>query len=181
MGLKVAVIGLAPSTRDGIPWNDEAWELWGLAWDAERYKLHRAFEIHDMHDITQFHGHTPASLKEYLEKISFCRRLYMADAYPEVPGAERYPYELVSQVCGNYWESSIAYMVGLAIVEGAEEISIYGVSMKANEEYFYQRPNLEYLIGLATGRGIKVHVHEGSPVMKFSGCDGYNGRYGWRG
>jgi hypothetical protein len=178
VGLKVAVIGLAPSTRDSIPWGDPEWELWGLAWDSERYHFHRAFEMHDMEEITTCKVHTYQNLPEYFEKVSFCRRVYMAEAYPEVPGAERYPFERVAEVCGAYWESSIAYMVALAITEGAEEIAIHGVSMKASEEYAYQRPNLEYLIGLATGKGIKVTVPEGSPVMKFSGFDGYAGRYG---
>jgi hypothetical protein len=178
--MKVAVVGLAPSTRDLVPWGTE-WEVWGLAWDSERYRLHRAFEMHDMQTMKTSPAAIYRDLPDYLERISMCRRLYMADAYSEVPGSERYPYEWVGTVCGAYWESSIAYMVSLAIASGADEIGIYGVDMKADEEYAYQRANLEYLIGLARGREIKVHVPDESPLMKFSGFDGYHGKYGWRG
>jgi hypothetical protein len=138
------------------------------------------FEMHDMQDMTESDSATYRDLPDYFERIGFCRRLYMADAYPEVPTAERYPYEAVAWSCGGYWESSVAYAMALAITEGAEEIAIYGVNMRAEEEYAYQRPNMEYLIGLARGRGIKVHIPECSPLMKFSGFDGYHGKYGWR-
>jgi len=32
---------------------------------------------------------------------------------------------------------------------------VYGVDMKADDEYGYQKPNMEYLIGLARGKGIQ--------------------------
>lgn len=178
--MKVAVVGLAESSRGEVPWSSD-WELWGLAWDVDRYRFHRAFEMHDMQTMKTCGASIYKDLPDYFERISLCQRLYMAEAYSEVPGAERYPYERVAEVCGAYWESSVAYAVALAIAEGAKEIGIHGVSMKADEEYAYQRPNLEYLIGLARGRGIKVHVPESSSVLKFSGFDGYHGRYGWRG
>jgi hypothetical protein len=181
MGLKVAIVGLAESSRHLAPWGSDEWELWGLAWDSERYRFHRAFEMHDMETMKTSGASIYRDLPEYFERIGFCRRLYMADAYPDVPTAERYPYEAVADVCGAYWESSIAYALSLAITEGAEEIAVYGVNMKADEEYAYQRPNMEYLIGVARGRGIKVHIPECSPLMKFSGFDGYHGKYGWRG
>jgi hypothetical protein len=180
MGLKVAIVGLAQSSRHLVPWKGD-WELWGLAWDSERFKFHRVFEMHDMKTMTTCGASIYHDLKSYFDKLDCCSRIYMAQAYEEVPRAERYPYEQVEEVCGAYWESSIAYMVSLAITEGAEEIAIYGVNMRADEEYAYQRPNLEYLIGLAKGRGIKVHIPDCSPLMKFSGFDGYNGKYGWRG
>jgi hypothetical protein len=179
--MKVAVLGLAQSSRHLCPWNDQSWEVWGLAWDTERYRFHRAFEMHDMETMKTSKASTYNNLPAYFEKINHCQRLYMPEAYGEVPSAERYPYELVGTVCGAYWESSIAYMVSLAIASGVDEIGIYGVDMRASEEYAYQRANLEYLIGLARGKAIKVHVPDASPLMKFSGFDGYHGKYGWRG
>jgi hypothetical protein len=179
--MKVAVLGLAQSSRHLCPWNDPSWEVWGLAWDTERYRFHRAFEMHDMETMKTSKASTYNNLPAYFEKINHCQRLYMPEAYGEVPSAERYPYEWVGTVCGAYWESSIAYMVSLAIASGADEIGIYGVDMRASEEYAYQRANLEYLIGLARGKEIKVHVPDVSPLMKFSGFDRYHGKYGWRG
>ena len=106
MGLKVGIVGLAQASRHLAPWTKPDWELWGLAWDSERYKLHRAFEMHDMADMQSCGTGIYRNLPDYLERISCCQRLYMADAYAEVPGSERYPYEAVAEVCGAYWESS---------------------------------------------------------------------------
>lgn len=173
MALKVAIVGLADTGRDSVPWGSD-WEVWGLAWDAEwRYQFHRAFEIHDMADLAKFYR---GGLDGYLAKIAHCARLYVDDA----PGGERYPFDAVAADVGDYWNSSIGYMLALAIHEGAEEIALLGARMEANDEYAYQRPNTEYLIGLARGRGVKVHVPEDSPLCKFTqvpGCD-YAGRYG---
>lgn len=173
--MKVAIVGLSDSSRHLAPWNDPEWELWGLAWDADRYQFRRVFEMHDMRDLEKFYG---PELGPYLEKVGYCERVYMQDQYPEVPTSVRFPFEEVQKVTGAYWESSIGYAMALAITEGAEQIGIYGVDMRAHEEYAYQRPNMEYLIGLAKGRGIEVLIPEVSPLLKFSGFDGYAGRYG---
>lgn len=94
-------------------------------------------------------------------------RLYMQEAY--FPFSERYPFEEVSATVGDYFNSSIAYLLALAIHEGADRIGLWGVDMLDAEEYGYQRPNCEYLIGFARGRGIDVVVHETSPLCKFNG------------
>jgi len=83
----------------------------------------------------------------------------------------------------------VAYMMALAISENYDEINIFGVDMVADDEFGYQKPNMEYLIGLAEGRGIIVNIQEKSPLLKFH-SDGiyfgstqpkYKDRYGWLG
>ena len=172
--MKVCIAGLSQSSRHLIPWNREGWEIWGLAWDSQRYDLHRAFEIHDMPMIRTIWPSPDA----YLDKISSCNRLYMADSY--LPGSIKYPLDEVIADVGDYFCSSIAYMLALAIHEKAEEILLCGVDMRADEEYGHQRPNCEYLIGLARGRGIKVTIPEQSPLCKYSNPALYehDGRYG---
>jgi hypothetical protein len=173
MALKVAVIGLAADSHDEAPWDDPSWEKWGLAWDGHWPYLQRTFEMHE-----------PSELKsrmkaDYIDSLQHRTRLYMQEQYPEVPGCERYPFEEVAKTC-PHWHSSIAYIMALAIHEGAEEIGLWGVQMEAKDEYGYQRPNMLYLIGLARGRGIKVHLHETCPLFKYVGpadCN-YTERYG---
>jgi hypothetical protein len=168
VGLKVAIVGLSQSSRHLAPWKDHEWELWGLAWDTERYQFHRTFEMHDRADLEKFYGDR---LDKYLEKASYCSRLYTP---------ENYPFDEVSRSVGDYWCSSIAYMLALAIHEGAQEIALYGVDMRGDDEYGYQKPNCEYLIGFARGKGIAVHIPDVSPLCKFvSPPDrNYAGRYG---
>jgi hypothetical protein len=185
MAMKVAIIGLSPATHDLAPWDDPEWEKWGLPWDEGYwYQMDRHFEMHDMRLLESEHSARPA---DYLERLKECECLYMQEAY--FPGATRYPFEEVSKTAGEYWNSSIAYALALAIHEGADEIGIYGVDMKGDDEYGYQKPNMEYLIGLAIGKGIKVHVPDASPLLKFNGSGvrffnhtpTYVNRYGWLG
>jgi hypothetical protein len=167
--MKVAIVGLSPS-HEFAPWGDPAWEKWGLGWDTDWPRLDRVFEMH---------SHFADDGTDYVERLKCCPRLYMQAKY--LPNATEYPLEAVGKTCGAYWESSIAYAMALAIHEGAEEIALFGIDMKSGEEHGYQKPNMEYLIGLAKGKGIKVHIPETSPLLKFSGEFGYAGRYGWRG
>jgi hypothetical protein len=181
--MKVAIIGLSPGTHDQAPWEEADWELWGLPWDEGYWRyMHRLFEMHDLRLLQSEHCKRP---KDYLERLAECGA-YMQEAY--FPGVKRYPFEEVSKTT-DYWNSSIAYAMAMAIHEGAEEIGIYGVDMKGDDEYGYQKPNMEYLIGLARGRGIKVHVPEKSPLLKFNAhgikffdhVPQYVNRYGWLG
>ena len=105
----------------------------------------------------------------YEERLRDCPDLYMAQKF--LPHAKVYPFEEVAKTCGDYWESSIAYAMSLAIHEGADEIGLWGVNMAGDDEYSYQKPNMEYLIGLAKGKGIKVFIHESSlPINWVSIC-----------
>jgi hypothetical protein len=91
--------------------------------------------------------------------------VYMLDKQDDIAQSVRYPIEEVTKLIGKatskptpYLESSIAYMLALAILEGVDRVGIWGVDLHCESEYAYQRPNLEYLIGLARGRGIKVFI-----------------------
>lgn len=187
MGLKVAIIGLSPTTRDFAPWMNPDWEKWGLPWDNGAWHcMHRLFEMHDMRLLKSEHCKRPAG---YFDRLKDCGvPLYMQKAYSKLK-AKRYPFREVAKTTGHYWNSSIAYAMALAIHEGAEEIALYGVDMKGDDEYGYQKPNMEYLIGLAIGRGIKVTIPDESPLLKFSPngirfydhVPEYVDRYGWLG
>ena len=168
MGLKVAVIGLAPTSHDKAPWDDPEWQKWGLPWDEGWWvRMDRHFEMHDYRLLV-----SKASRRKpgYLERLRGLDCLYMQETYESIPNAKAYPFDEVAETIGAYYfNSSIAYAFALAIHEGAEEIGIWGVDMVGSDEYAYQRPNMEYLIGVARGRGIKVHVPDESPICKFQG------------
>lgn len=188
MGLKVAIIGLSPTTHDLAPFDDPEWEKWGLPWDEGYWaQMDRLFEMHDLRLLKSEHSKRKAG---YFERLEDCWvPLYLQESTPELPSARRYPFEQVAKVTGAYWNSSIAYAMAMAIYEGAEEIGIYGVDMAGDDEYGYQKPNMEYLVGLARGRGIKVTIPEASPLCKFQPkgirffdhVPTYIDRYGWLG
>lgn len=179
MDLKVAIVGLSPASHDAAPWGDPDWQKWGLPWDGHWTKFDRLFEIHDPRWIVANAGKYPA---DYIERLNDCGRLYMQGKHPAFPDAMAYPLDSVVATVGDYFQSSIAYMLALAIHEKATEIALFGVDMGDDTEYVHQRANGEYLIGLARGRGIKVRIHETSPLCRYKedmSIDSYPKRYGW--
>lgn len=179
----IAIVGLSPTTHNQTPLGDPGWDIWGLPWD-EGYWVHydRLFEMHDMRLIDNDNNRRP---KDYLERLQEIEvPLYMQEKY--YSNVTAYPFD---DVPTDYFNSSIAYMLALAIAENPNKIGIYGVDMKGDDEYGYQKPNIEYLIGLAEGKGIEVIIPDESPLMKFNGegimfadfYPKYVGRYGWLG
>jgi hypothetical protein len=181
---KIAVVGLAPSTRNQAPFEDSAWEKWGLAQDVESYPyLNRAFEIHPLSFVKSLNR--PYRSEERMREFDI--PLYMQEAYPEIPNAIAYPIEDVISVVGDYFNSSVAYMIGLAILEEVDCIGIWGVDMAGDDEFGYQRPNAEYMIGVARGKGIDIVIPKESSLLTF-GVEGggkhtknWTGRYGYYG
>ena len=161
---KVAIIGFASNTLHLVPWEDPAFELWGLNQGHMNFKRRadRWFEMHLLEFIPD------ARDPQY---VAFLKGLqipvYMTQAYDEFPTSIRYPLEDVIKYTGrDYFMSSPAYMLALAAMEGFEEIHLYGINLAIGDEYFYEKPNCEWLIGLLEGRGIKVHVPHASSLMK---------------
>lgn len=185
--MKVAIIGLSQTTHDQAPFRDSDWQIWGLPWDRSAWPyMSRMFEMHDLRLLRSEHSRRQDGYIGWLETVGV--PLYMQTN--EVEGSTEYPFDAVSETIGAvYFNSSIAYAMALAIHEGADEIAIYGVDMRGDDEYGYQKPNMEYLIGLARGKGINVSIPEESPLCKFqntgikfySHSPTYKNRYGWLG
>lgn len=175
---QVAIVGLSPTSHDDAPWDDPEWEIWGLPWDPGYWRRYdRHFEMHDW-SLAQSRG------LEYIDNLMECPRLYMQERY--VPNATKYPLEDVIDTIGrDYFNSSPAYMFALALHECVDRIGLWGVDLAIDTEYAYQRPNMEWLIGLAEGQGVDV-VIPNSALMTFNGDIPFNGvpqqyvgRYGW--
>jgi hypothetical protein len=70
----------------------------------------------------------------------------------------------------RYFTNSISWIIAFAITEGFEEIHVYGVDMaqdtdkNGNDEYGYQKPSCEYLLGVAE-KYAKVYIPESSDLL----------------
>lgn len=159
---KLAIVCGAPSSEMSAPFNDPDYEIWVLANRLGRYpRADLAFEIHDSL------AHYPESYADHV--LSFGVPLIVGEN-TKIAGenVSIYPFERVFSEFGRkYLTSSCAYMMALAIAEGYERIEVYGVDLAVDDnEYFYQRPCMEYWIGVADGRGIEVVLPDACPVAK---------------
>jgi len=177
---KVIIMGFAPSTRCDTPFDDESFEVWGL---NDLYRcIPRADRWFEMHTREVIENH-PYYGGKHLKELQDCQiPIYMQQVHPDIPHSMRYPIEQMTRyffgddipegtsdkdtLYYSYFTNTVSYMMALAIYEGYEEIHLYGVDMCADSEYSHQRPSVEYFIGFARGRGIKVRVPLKSDLLK---------------
>lgn len=158
---KIAIIGKCSNTRGDAPLRDNSWEIWNLAWDPLPVS-HRTFEMHE--NWRNFLGGGDAAEMHRAWLIGQTVPVYMLKKEHDVPMSVEYPMDAIADFTGRtrygtaYLESSIAYMFALAMLERADKIGVWGCDLSTGGEYAYQRPNMEYLIGIARGMGINVYV-----------------------
>jgi hypothetical protein len=163
--LKVALIGTAPSSRDLAPYDDLSWKIWGCSPGnmncCKRVDLW--FELHS-NLMWKEHEHYGKPYIEWLNKQTF--PIYMQNNI-HVPKAMVFPwYEMTEQFGKEFFTSSFAWMMALAITMGAAEISLYGIDMASRDEYIRQRPGFYYFKRRAEERGIKVTAPHESDIMQ---------------
>lgn len=107
--------------------------------------------------------------------------IYMLDIFPYSPKtAVRYPIEEIVEEFGEpYFSCSIPFMLALAIRQKYDKIDLYGCTVFVDSEYAWEKPCIEYWIGMARGRGIQVTLHEPTHVCKTHDLKiyGYDMRY----
>ena len=174
---KLAIVGSASSSESLAPYKDPSFEIWGLAWR----KYPRVEAVFDIHGLGPHRKNVPDT---YVTDLASRKHaVFLKDKVPEVPNAMAYPVDQVISFLskfdssgttgGDYFASSIAYMFAFAFMLKFEEIHFYGVDLLADDEWSYQRPNLEYLIGLARGAGVRVYIPLESAMCKFRVRYGY--------
>lgn len=94
--------------------------------------------------------------------------IYTSTVYPEWPGLVEYPLRDVIQSVGcPYLNSSVAFAVALAIHENISAIGLYGCDFTYPDRHIAEagRACVEFLLGIAGSRGIKVSVASNSTLM----------------
>lgn len=178
---KVALVGFASSTRDLAPYTDESFEIWVLN-DLGRQvsRWTRLFEMHSKQHLCGDwdRGNQVIHGPDHWVYMSKCpgpgpkwSPIYMQQHYDEIPASVALPVKeleaaLYTNDEGCYFTSTPAYMMALAMLEGFKEIHCYGIDLLQEQEYAYERPCMEYLIGLARGKGITVKIPRQSALCK---------------
>ncbi len=176
MKKKVAILGYTPTRKDA-PYADKSWEIWGL---NDLYKFKAADDVvrwdrwFELHDETLTGNNDRHSFEQRIEEFAkWDIPVYLQKKHPAVKCSVEYPLEEAIEQFGGYYTNTISYMIALAIMEGFEEIGIYGIDMSVSEEYNAQRPSCEYYLGIAKGKGIKLTIHPAADLLKARFLYGY--------
>jgi hypothetical protein len=157
------------------------WEMHDYTWTVDQCLRHKIEMYENMPDIVK-KGYTAEDLYvgALLQYANFKRKAeavnhfniplvtvskYLWDNPVQgviVPTSVEYPlYRVIFEVLGgrDYLIGTANYALAYAIYTGKyDAITLYGVNLRTWEEWAYQRPNCELLIGIALGRGIQVEV-----------------------
>lgn len=178
--LKIAIVGSAPTSRMLAPYGDKSWHIWATS-GANVGVLPRVDIWFEMHAISVMMSETmrPTTLPLYKwlreQSDAGIFNVCMLEFNEYVPKAMPFPRdEMIEKFGRNWWHSSIAYMMAMAIARGATEIGLFGVDMAGDQErYTAQRASCIHFIELAQQNGIKVHAPDESCIMAASPMYGY--------
>lgn len=183
---KIAILGTTPSRMQGPIADDSGWEIWTIGpggKDAHRWD--RLFEIH---------GTWPWEFKDYLNDLSKVKAPQEVwTMQPMGPAIERWgkmhgktPEEVAEAVTGDWaankvfprqaimdkyfrrmwFSSSIAWLIPLAIEEGATDIGFWGIDLESGEEYVSQFVGCAHFMDLARLIGINIHTPSDSGLLR---------------
>lgn len=165
---RVAIVGGGISRRLA-PFSNPSWEIWGFSSRAWRYpRITRWFEIHSMIDLRQQLSWRKPGRRSFRNYMRFMARLpcpvYMQEVHPDIPTSVPFPVEAVLERFGPCFTSTVSYLVALAIMEGFDEIGLWGIEAKG-QEYAYQRPALRYLLAEAKRCGMRITLPASSSLQ----------------
>lgn len=182
--MRVAIWGLYPPAQEG--YDPSHWDR-TLCMATDPEWAMRATHVTEAHhpEVVSRWGNDHAERLEFMADV---RPLYTAYKWDKVLGASHRTMEHRTLTHGGWVESSVGYMLALALQWKPSKIGVFGVDMACESEYQHQRPNACYLLGVAAGMGVNVWVHPASRLMasgwpagKYGHPDNVEGRYGLNG
>ena len=173
--MKVIILGKGAGWEDApLTYKDENIQCWGLNNHIMSRPLDIVFEPHDVEwwlehceEVSPYHK-MEHRYRQHIDRVNELRIPYLTiKKYAFIPTSLEYPVEKICDHFGiDYFSGGIDYMLAYAIWLGIDEIEIFGVHTVYDDEYEYQKPSLEFWIGVAIGRGIKVKVHGSHSLLR---------------
>ncbi len=161
-------------------------EVWAINSMGGAIKHDRLFVMDDICEVLQPLARKepngmPAGLMELLAEHP--GPVYTSKPYPDkYPGTVPYPLEDVINAVGHvYFNTSVAYAVGLAIFMEVKEIGLYGCDFTYPNLHVAEsgRACVEFLLGIAGQNGTKIIIASDSTLLDTSAPSGQR-LYGYR-
>jgi hypothetical protein len=174
-GKSVAIVAMGRSqadyTKEAAIHNGrckEADEIWAVNAMGDVLKHDRLFVMDDLRVFVK--RMEKAGRTHYTDWMKVHDKpIYTSIDYPEFPSSVRYPLERVIKTLQNpsYFNSTVAYALALAIVEGFETIKLYGCDFTYENNHRSEsgRGCVEFLIGIGHAMGISMQVAGNSTLM----------------
>jgi len=200
----VAMVGMASTSCNLAPWDEKDVEIWacnemhyfGWVKRATRwFQIHSSFSYKREIAKRGVRGHY-----QWLMKNPWDIPIYTQYYDEKIPKSTPYPIRDVTRVLlknfirgvngkkTKYFTSSLAYMMGIALLEGRNDkkderpfqrVELYGFEMADDIEYVRQKSCAEFWVGLAMGMGVEVYTPEGNQLLLSTLYGGNEQGAGW--
>ena len=187
--MRVAIVALGPSglqwvrLAEGLgDWRHQFDEVWAVNGFANVLQCTRGFA---MDDVRVQEIRAKAGNKKIEQLLESYKRhpgpIYTSRIHPDYPALVEYPLEAVVNACvRDYFNSTVAYPIALAIYERATSIAMFGADYSFPDKHVAEegRACCEYWLGVADARGIRVGIASGSSMLdacKPKSLYGYDG------
>jgi len=170
---RIAIVGMGDSRNDFLAGRlvyESAGilagcEVWAVNYMAAVVRCDKAVIMDPLDDAAQIAAF-PYGQVEWLKKsqlpIISCKAV-------EGFNVEVYPIDEVTKFFNGfqYFNTSVAYAVALAITQGATEILLFGVDFTYKDRHFAEagRACVEFWLGVAVTRGISITVAASSTLL----------------
>src|SRR5262245_16545800 len=176
---KLAIVGFAHSRNDA-PYDDPEWSVFTL---NQLYRYAKRADLHAEIHAREVYTRDIVRDTDYVGWLRACPiPLFMLEVDPDIPMAVRYPidavnawlHELNGDATGvDYLTSSPAYMLAYALWSRAMGINphlttagIWGIDLIVGQEYDYQKPCMEFWLGVAKGLGVRLDISPKSALVR---------------
>ena len=176
-------------------------DMTGAGPDGNGLGYSRWFQIHNPSEIqVRDKNHS-----KWLENQKNVPIVYMQRHYENIPSSVEYPVNRAIEIGRGYLTNSISQMAAMVLLESIQDapkeirerygcrwirsathftdLYLYGIDMATHAggvghtegEFSYQRPSVEYWLGLIEGFGINIHIPVQSDILKCVRVYGYEG------
>ena len=168
-----------------MPIIDGLWKKFGNAgYQEHRPRLTRAFLMDGISGLSSVRQAASRSdARQYYIDLVNDRDIELVTPFIEkgVNKSISFPLNQVKEKFGTlYMKSTIAYALAAAALLKPKEVHLWGIFQSSYLEYLFERPAVEYWIGILIGQGAKVESHDRETRL-FGGRPAFGGKtlYGY--
>lgn len=187
--MHVAILGLGPSLKEYAKTAAKTGgragycdEVWGINQIGDIFPCNRVFHMDDVRIQEARAKLKPGGAMESMLRWmkTYPGTVLTSRSHPDYPCTVDYPLEdVVNDIGYGYLNNTSAYAVAYAIHLGVKKISLFGVDFSYANAHDAEkgRGSVEFMLGIAAARGIKIAIPHASSLMdaceeeKFYGYD----------
>lgn len=168
---RIAIVGKAQDSMLHAPFADPTWSIWimndmGLRHGVPRWDL--CAELHDR-PLAEHDAELLEWIRQQRNGLVLVDEVNLPAAIGDPNDAATvaaFPKRQMHGIYGNYFTSTVAWLIALAIAQKPSHLAIFGVNSASPAEYAHQRACIEHYLGIAKGAGILVTVATQSDLLQ---------------